>query len=367
MAVPQEPLEMLEPDNLLEPMDLTDAQSAGGHASTPDRRERVPLSEDRMLPGDPSWPRAPLRRHRKRRFLTVGLLAVGAAACIGIGVALPELARHSGAMHQPTDTAAGAAVASAPANDPAPQSTNDRPAAAPCHQQTWPNLGRDCLKGADHAAPADPSPMRAILPDRNPDGSLRTTSPAAHAPPAKPTPAANAAAPGTNEQALAGKPVVAGNPVEAGKPVEAAKPVEAEKTAAAVTEPPERAERRARETRREARRAARRDRAQQRADASGAARPREDTANAANGDDPRSGEDAETSRQVEPSWRNERSSRDRRANRYRTYRYRDRDSVGEADSRDRGVDRRDDDRSYQRPAPDSGRRLLIPGFARDRY
>jgi len=362
--VPHEPLEMLEPDNLLEPMDLTDAQSGGGRASTSGWRDHFPAarSEDRMLPGGRAdAPRPLLRRPGKRRLLTVGLLAVCAAACIGTGAALPGLARHSGAMHQRADTGAeapaktsanaGAAVASTSANDQAPQNTNDRSAAAvPCDLQTWPSYWRDCPKGPGAAVQSDPSPVRSIVTDRNPEGSPRITpTAAASAPPANSSPASSAAVPGANDQ----------GPV--------AKPADAEKTAAAAAEPPRPAERSAREDRRrKARRAARLDRAQQAAQASGAAaaQPRERTADVGGGEGVRSGGDAEQPSPLEPLRHARRSAREPRSS-SRDNGDRDRGSVREAEGRGNpDVDRRDDIRPYYRSAPDSGRGVLFPGYGR---
>jgi hypothetical protein len=192
-----DPIQQLEPSNLLEPWEMADQRARPINQAHSARPEPVHTSSD--IP-----PTAWHGDGRRRRFampilMLAGLLALG----FGAGAVLPHLTRSltgdraakvEPRPQPPSDTAGrGAAQAAKEGDSP-----------ARCGQQ--PNLDRQCRNDAA-AASGDPSPPRFVSADRNADGSPRAKANAT--PPAPNAPAPAAAAPSAQAAAPTAKP---GNP-----------------------------------------------------------------------------------------------------------------------------------------------------------
>jgi hypothetical protein len=344
MAVPHEPLEALEPSNLLEPMDLTDTRPSDADASRINLSPR--MLEDRMLLDDrPERLAVPPPRDGRRTFRIVAL-SFGAAACMGIGAALSELARtkQTDASYQSTDTHA---VPAPPTRAvPAPPASSSAAATA-----------------------ADAGAAKTT-------GS--TTSGSATAPPAdaadQPKPRANAADQPNQGPAAPPKPT---DQAKANEPEPGAKPLEANNGAMGASPPQARPEQAAHESRKTRHsQASRRERTEatgrgqdaggQNADAQRQEQRQQWTADAGD-QQPRTGEQR---RRAEPSSRNDYSSSERRSRRSHAYRSRNRDDAqsGENPDDEREAMGRPYGREYDRPyqrSPEFGRMFVFPGWERD--
>jgi hypothetical protein len=400
-----EPIRELEPSNLLEPMNWTEQQldpanpahrqpnpadpERGGNPAHPDRRDRIPPQrvEDRMVLDNRESTSIPLwRRAGGRRYFIAGIVVLLAAGWFAAGAGLPQLAKthfasssKAGMMGEASPPTPSATAPGGTTSGPERSATAPPGAAVPCDAQTWPSLDPACVKGsastsaraAKAAAPAVTAPttappVRAIVTDRNRDGSSRTAphagavggSPAAANAPSTPAGPAN----GANQTSVA--------PAEPVRPAEPAPPA----TNAKQAEPSQQVDGGATDSaRRQARDQRRQARERRRSESRSYAAHREKA-------DPQSGQDdyastngvgwsaapGEARGDEEQAEQPRRSARWRHADRHRERRDSGRDSGRDGnDDGDRELTRGDDDGSAARVAPGVGRYVIVPRFERD--
>jgi hypothetical protein len=351
MAVPQDRLEALEPSNLLEPMDLTDTRPNDPDASDITFPPR--MLEDRMLLDDrPEKLAAPTSPRDGRRTFRIVALAFGAAACMGIGAALSDLARtkQTDARYQNAD----ARAVPAPPTGAVPAPASNSGAAATAADASAAKTAGGPASGNATAPPADAADQS------KPHADAADQPNQASAAPAKAT-----------DQAKASEQEPAAQPLDANKKAMGASPLPT-RTEQAASE--------GRKTRH--RQASRRERAEAAAggqDAGGQYAGPQRQAKTADADDEqlRAGDQR---RSAEPSSRNEYSSSDRRSRRSHGYRSRNRDEAQSGENPDderEGMSRaygRENDRPYQRSpqsdrpyqrSPEFGRMFVFPGWERD--
>ena len=161
MSPTHEPIRQLEPVNLLEPLDLSDAQAGIDWRPAP---VPPPHSAPRPIPA--------ARRYGRGRapWRIVQLVLIGSGLLIvffAIGAALPGLA----------DLTLPASHRAAKAPPPSRQdATHQATAGKACDPKAWPSVDRECMNDTASAS-GDPSPPRVVTPDRNADGSPRTPPP----------------------------------------------------------------------------------------------------------------------------------------------------------------------------------------------
>ena len=107
MSSTRDPILLLEPSNLLEPLNLADRSDAPASALA--RPERPDTSSKRFMRPSKSTT-APIDRDRRWR-LKSALIVAGALACFAAGTALPQLPELLCAIAAPPDNSKAASIA----------------------------------------------------------------------------------------------------------------------------------------------------------------------------------------------------------------------------------------------------------------
>jgi hypothetical protein len=189
MVSTREPPQMLEPSNLLEPLDLTEQQLDFVYPLTrPQKKENSQKGFARTTAGSPV-----LRaiESQRRSLLKSVLIVTGAIACFGAGTLLPQLHSFTRGDLGPESIVGSASKPSSPIAEVATKSDEARPVESTSTEQTSAEPKSAAVTSNDSpASPALNATAAASVPSSAEGGGSAVAQPAQAAPHAQPASAA---------------------------------------------------------------------------------------------------------------------------------------------------------------------------------